>query len=273
MSAKTPLKKELVDEKKLDSKQKIFGVAINGTQKSQVLKKIGLQRKEMLHVVTVNSEFLMEARHNEKLRNVLNQCQVRVADGWGVVWARGILAKKGERVWVRVERISGEKLVREILKKANERREKVFLLGAEEGIAEKAAQAMAKRYPRAKYAWYEGAKKVKLEKKEEASMTIAKINAFEPDYLLVAYLSPWADVWIEENREYLRARVAMGIGGVLDEWAGKTRRCPEWLDRRGGKWLWRLIQEPWRWRRIVRVLKFGGLVWLSKWGMIRDIRE
>ncbi|MFH2019567.1 MAG: WecB/TagA/CpsF family glycosyltransferase [bacterium] len=267
MSPKTPLNDKLDARKKLDSTQKIFGVRINGTQKSRVLTKIGLQRKEMLHVVTVNSEFLMEARQNIEFRNVLSQCQVSVADGWGVVWATQILANG----WGKVERISGEGLVHEILRKANERREKVFLLGAEEGIAEKAAIAMAKRYPRVEYAWYEGAKRVKVEKREEASMTIAKVNAFEPDYLLVAYLSPWADVWIEENRPYLRVRVAMGVGGVLDEWAGKTRRCPEWLDRRGGKWLWRLIQEPWRWRRIVRVLQFGLLVVLSKVGVIRDI--
>lgn len=273
MKQKSSVKIGLVNKKKIDSKHKIFGVTINGTHKTQVLTKITLQRKEMLHVVTVNSEFLMEARYNKDFRKILNLCQVTVADGWGVVWARKILARNDERGLSSIDRISGEYLVREILSKAEEREEKVFLLGAEPGVAEKAAERMRQKYPSVHFAWYEGAKRVKLERKEEASMTIAKINAFEPDYLFVAYLSPWADVWIEENRPYLRARVAMGVGGVLDEWAGKTKRCPEWLDERGGKWLWRLIQEPWRWRRIARVLQFGGLVMLSRLRIIRDISE
>lgn len=267
MTLKSHLITKETEQNKLDSKQKIFGVRITGTQRSKLLTKIGLQRKEMLHVVTVNSEFLMEAKVNKDFRKLLGECQETVADGWGVVWAFRLVHN------LLVERVSGESLVDDILRKANERQEKVFLLGAREGVAEKAAFEMAKSYPRVRYGWFEGAKRVKVEKNEEASMTIAKINGFEPDYLLVAYVSPLADVWLEENRPYLRARVAMGIGGVLDEWAGMTKRCPVWLDTRGGKWLWRLIQEPWRWRRIARVLQFGALVVLSKVGVIRDISE
>jgi len=163
-----------------------------------------------------------------------------------------------------VERVSGVELVEEILKKANERREKVFLLGAREGVAEAAAAQMSKKYPNARLSWYEGARSVSLEKSEEASMTIAKINSVEPDYLFVAYGSPWQDMWIEENRPYLRVRVAMGVGGVLDEWAGVVKACPAWIDRAGGKWLWRLVNEPKRGRRILRVFAFAGLVMYHK---------
>jgi len=253
-----PLKSRRDMRKKMDEKVEIFGVTINGTREDRVLKKLFSQRKELMHAVTVNSEYMMEARKNKNFKKVLASAEVAVADGWGVVWGVKLLLGR------EIERISGEKLVIEILKRASEKQERVFLLGAGQGVAERAARMMGKEYPSAEYAWFEGAKTVRLEQQEEASMTVAKINAFEPDYLLVAYGSPWQDIWIEENRRYLRARVAIGVGGVLDEWAGVAKRCPKWLDRVGGKWLWRWMTEPRRTWRMLRVLKFAGLVMYHK---------
>lgn len=240
-------------QKKVDNSALIFDIAVNGTRKSQVLSKIWLQRKKMLHVATLNPEYIMEARTNSKFKSILAQC-LTVADGHGVVWGLG----------KQVERISGVELVSEILRHAQENKEKVFLLGAGPGVAERAAYAMQVAYPDLQIASYEGAECVREEESGEASMTIAKINGFEPDYLLVAYGSPWQDIWIEENRPYLRARVAMGVGGVLDEWAGVVKLCPAWIDQIGLKWAWRVVHEPWRLRRIMRVFQFGLLVLYQK---------
>lgn len=242
--------------KKIDLPVEIMNVVISGTQKSGVLKKIRLQRKEMLHIATVNPEFVMEARVNNRFRETLKQC-LTVADGWGIVWANKL---QGESSKVQVDRISGTWLAEQIVAHAAENGEKVFLLGAASGIAERAAANLSKIYPQLQIAWYSGAQTVRVEKNEEASMTIARINAFEPDYLLVAYSAPWSVLWIEDNRPYLRARVAMGVGGVFDEWAGLVRQCPEWIDNLGFKWLWRLFAQPMRLPRIIRVVHFGFIV-------------
>lgn len=270
MSHKAPIQ----NPKKSDKSTEIFDVRITGTQMNQVLSKIWLQRKEMLHVATVNPEFIMEARTNQKFKQVLDKC-LTVADGHGVIWAHKILEYRnqnadnstqnvGNRMQGiqnhKLERISGTQLVETILQHADKLGERVFLLGAADGVAQKAADVMKKKYPNVKLAWFAGARTVKLEKNEEASMTIAKINGFEPDYLLVAYGSPSQDIWIEENRPYLRTRVAMGVGGVLDEWAGLVQLPPDWVDRVGLKWMWRLMVEPKRVSRIMRVLHFGLLV-------------
>lgn len=252
-SQKIDLKSDFRHVKKTDMSATIFGVSIFGTRKPEVLRKVWLQRKEMLHVATVNPEYIVEARRNPRFREILAHC-LTVADGHGVVWALQLMHDR------QVERISGIELVSEILQHANEYGEKIFLLGAAPGVAEAAAEAMMKMYPLVKLGWYAGAQTVKVEKNEEASMTIAKINGFEPDYLLVAYGSPWQDIWIEENRPYLRVRVAMGVGGTLDEWAGVSAKCPEWIDQIGLKWLFRLAHEPSRWKRIMKVLQFGWLV-------------
>lgn len=243
--------------KRVDNSIKIFNIVINGTRKSQVLSKIWLQRKKMLHVATINPEYIMEARRNVRFKLILAQC-LSVADGHGVVWA--LRQAQGKLV----ERISGVELVEEILRHASENKEKVFLLGAGQGVAEKAAAEMSKKYPGLQIYSYSGARTVKVEKDEEAKMTIAKINGICPDYLLVAYGSPWQDIWIEENRPYLRVRVAMGVGGTLDEWAGVVKPCPAWIDQIGFKWAWRVVHEPWRIRRIMRVFQFGLLVLYQK---------
>ena len=250
-------KTQKVSDKKMDKSVQIFGVTIFGTQMRQVLSKVGLQRKEMLHIATVNPEYIMEARGNSQFREILAHC-LTVADGHGVVWALRLAQGK------QIERISGVELAEEILKLADERGEKVFLLGAQTGIAEKAALEMASKYPHAHFMSYAGAQTVKVEKSEEASMTIAKINGFEPDYLMVAYGSPWQDIWIEENRPYLRVRVAMGVGGTLDEWAGVVANCPARMDKIGLKWMWRVLHEPWRWKRVLKVFQFTALVLYHK---------
>lgn len=254
----------MIRVKKADSPVEIIDVSIVGTRKSEVLRRMWLQRKEMLHVATVNPEYIMEARRSEKFRDVLGKC-LTVADGHGIIWGYKILNHKFSNSPIgEFERISGVELVSDLLRHADERSEKVFLLGAADGVAERAAEKMHQKYPKVKLSWYEGAKTVAVEKSEEASMTIAKINGFEPDYLLVAYGSPWQDIWIEENRPYLRTRVAMGVGGTLDEWAGIVKQCPIWLDQIGMKWVWRVIHESWRWKRVMRVFQFGLLVLYHK---------
>ena len=214
----------------------------------------------MLHIATVNPEYIMEARRNSKFKEILSHC-LTVADGHGIVWASKMLDPRRQNL---VERISGVELVDAILQHANEQGEKVFLLGAGSGVAEKAAQRMSTKYPLAHFSWYSGALTVKVEKSEEASMTIAKINGFEPDYLLVAYGSPWQDIWIEENRPYLRVRVALGVGGTLDEWAQVVKLCPEWVDKIGLKWMWRLVHAPSRFKRLAKAFQFGFLVLIMK---------
>lgn len=214
----------------------------------------------MLHVATVNPEYVMEARTNKKFSEVLGKC-LTVADGHGIVWANQLIGYRGK---VEVERINGIELTEEIIKHASQNNEKVFLLGGRGGVAEQAAEAMSKKYPGLQISTFSGAKTVRVEKDEEASMTIAKINGISPDYLLVAYGSPYQDLWIEENRPYLRVRVAMGVGGTLDEWAGVVKPCPSWVDQIGMKWLWRLTHEPWRFKRVMRVFHFAFLVMYHK---------
>jgi N-acetylglucosaminyldiphosphoundecaprenol N-acetyl-beta-D-mannosaminyltransferase len=77
------------------------------------------------------------------------------------------------------------------------------------------------------------------------------INAAQPTILLVAYGHPAQDLWIARNQPLLRVPVAIGVGGALDFVAGEVPRAPAWLRRLGLEWLYRLIRQPWRWRRVL----------------------
>lgn len=78
-----------------------------------------------------------------------------------------------------------------------------------------------------------------------------RIAEARPDVLLVAYGHPAQDLWIARNQPYLRVPVAIGVGGAFDYLAGAVPRAPAWLRRLGLEWLYRLIRQPWRWRRIL----------------------
>ncbi len=67
----------------------------------------------------------------------------------------------------------------------------------------------------------------------------------------MAYGHPAQELWIARNQPHLRVPVAIGVGGVFDFLAGEVPRAPEWMRQAGIEWLYRLIKQPWRWRRIL----------------------
>lgn len=94
----------------------------------------------------------------------------------------------------------------------------------------------------------------------ENARIIKKINNYKPDILLVAYGAPWQEKWLWNNRSMLNAKILMGVGGAFDYLTGKSMLPPIWVEQAGLEWLWRLVNEPWRWRRQINLVKFVYLV-------------
>ena len=139
---------------------------------------------------------------------------------------------------------------------------RIFLLGAGSGIAEEAAQALEKRHPGVNIAGtYAGSPK-----EEDFPQIRSLLESAQPDVLLVAYGAPRQDLWIRDHSLDLTptVKVAMGVGGVLDYLSGHVPLAPTWIRRAGLEWLYRLIKQPWRWRRILRVFAFGLLILQKK---------
>lgn len=202
------------------------------------------------HVMTPNPEMLTEATHNLDFKHLLQSSDLNIPDGAGLLWAA---RRVGENL---PQRVTGIDLLSAVTAVAT--CPSVFLLGAAEGVAEAAADQLRKNNPSLHIAGtYSGSPHA-----NEEDMIVAKINASEAAILFVAYGAPKQDMWIRKNLPKMPSvHVAMGIGGAFDFLAGKRKRAPQALRSLGLEWLWRLIQEPSRIRRIfTAVVVFPYLV-------------
>lgn len=214
-----------------------------------------MQSRSPHHVVTVNPEFIMAAQRNDLFRAVLQRADLAVPDGVGL----NIAAR-----WVGHSlrgRVPGVELVERIAELSAAKGYRLFLLGAAPGVAEAAAAALARKFPAVVIAGcYAGSPHPHQE-----AVIRERIAAARPDALLVAYGAPAQDLWIARNQPQLRIPVAIGVGGTFDYLSGRVLRAPAPIRRLGLEWLFRLVRQPWRWRRIwTAVVQFPIAVLRSK---------
>jgi N-acetylglucosaminyldiphosphoundecaprenol N-acetyl-beta-D-mannosaminyltransferase len=216
---------------------------------------------DRLHqVVTLNPEMVMAARRVPAFRAVVEQAEVVTADGVGIVLAARLLGQPLRG------RVTGVDLV-EALAAAGDPALALFLLGAAPGVAELAARRVQARYPECRIAgtW------VGSPRQEESGEALARIAAARPAVVLVAYGAPVQELWVARHRRELEQAgvvVAVGVGGAFDYLAGVVPRAPRLLRRLGLEWLYRLIRQPWRWRRQLALPQFAALV-LGEWAVRR----
>lgn len=206
------------------------------------------------HVVTLNPEMIMIARRDPVFRVVVERADLTPPDGVGLLIAARM---RGERL---PERVTGSDGVPLIAERAAREGWRLFLLGAAEGVAQLAADELIRRYPGLQIA---GVHAGSPDPAEEDSL-VERINAADADLLLVAYGAPEQDKWIARCSARLKVKMAMGIGGSLDFIAGVVPRAPERWRRMGVEWLYRLIRQPWRWRRMLRLPQFLFLALMER---------
>ena len=205
-----------------------------------------LDRGDRTFVITANPEFIMLARRDREVAEIARQADIVVADGSGVVVGSRLLGDG-------LARVAGRLLVDRLMPELSHRGAGVFLLGAGMGVAERAAYALRRRWPSLQIVGtYAGSADVE---------SAARVRAAEPTVVLVAYGMPKQERWIAHHLASLPSvRLAIGVGGVLDQLAGVQRVPPAFLHRLGLEWLWRLANEPSRWRRQRVLPLFAGLV-------------
>ena len=203
-------------------------------------------RDGLHHVCTLNPEFAIIAQRDANFRHILQRATLCVADGVGMLWAA---RRRGNPLPTRVTGADG--LLR-IAERAAERGWRLFFLGAAPGVGERAATALRARYPGLRIVGTVSGSPAPAE--EDA--LVEQINASGAELLFVAFGAPIQDKWIARNSTRLNVTMAMGVGGAFDFVAGEIPRAPRWLRRLGLEWLFRLIRQPWRWRRMMRLPRF-----------------
>lgn len=240
-------------------KVEILGVNISNITIAETLEQINemLSGSEGNLIATVNPEFVLASQKDIEFKNVLNSAAIATADGTGIIWAGKLLKK------IKLIRVTGVDLCLELLKgKCPEA--KIFLLGGASGVAE----TVKAKYPDT---WIVGAESggelvEATWELEDNQAVIDQINSSGANLLLVAFGQVRQEMWIAKNLDKLQnIRVAIGIGGTFDYLSGKIKRAPQFLRAIGLEWLFRLIKEPKRWRRIWNAtVKFPLLIMKEK---------
>lgn len=234
----------------------LFDVSIDTLSRNSLIKCVGtfLDEKKFHRIATVNPEFLLRAEKDEAFRENLRVADLRIADGFGIVLAGWLQGKK-------IERFPGADLMEEILRMANDRHLSIFCAVRKDGLSsfEEVRSVILKKYPNARISGADiFCHSERVLESRNLNPTTREIPRQARDdtvgnsaIIFCNFGAPDQEYFLESFRVNPgEARLAMGVGGAFDYLTGKQKRAPKFLRAIGLEWLWRLMLQPKRWKRI-----------------------
>ena len=233
----------------------ILGIPVDAVDMREALARFEtfMGREGLDLVVTPNSEIVVNATEDPELKALIEEASLIIPDGIGLVYASRIVGRP------LAERVTGVDFLTGALAYLEKTGQSVYLLGSRPaaegrpGVAELAAEHMKKQFPALKIA---GTHHGYFSSEEEDAVA-ADINASGAAFLCAALGAPKQEKFIYAHRKaFPLVRAGIGVGGSLDVWAGTVSRAPEFYQKHGLEWLYRLIKEPRRWKRMLRLPEF-----------------
>ena len=213
---------------------------------------VGLHAGGGGRIVTLNAEMTMAARANPDLGQAIATADLVIPDGAGVVWA---LSRQG----VQVVKSAGIELAWSLLRYAAAHQWRVALVGSAPAVMDELRQNLPQRLPGLNLVMAVDG----FQPTESWPGLEAALRELNPDLVLIALGVPRQETWSQRVCQGASG-VWMGVGGSFDVWAGVKRRAPAWMCRWQIEWLYRLLQEPSRWRRMLSLPAFA-------WDVLRQI--
>lgn len=202
-------------------------------------------------IVTPNPEGVMQARRNPDFAQAIHHAALSLADGIGI-----LLAAKLKRLKL-PGRVRGVDITLALFERLATQGATLYLLGAAPGVAQRAKENIQSRYPHMKVLGYHHGFF------EDDTPIVADINALSPDIVVVGTGMPRQELWATKNR-HINARITLCVGGTIDILAGEVQLAPPLMRRLGLEWLYRLLTQPSRARRMLDLPRFVLAVLLSK---------
>lgn len=249
-----------MESKKTHKTANILGFSLFSNSKADLLKKIKIHlssKNELLAIFTPNAEQLVQASVNPNFSRQLCLADILVPDGISLVWSSRLLSIFGRSEPI-LQRIAGVDLVKNLLQISQEQKLKVLLIGGRD--YQKSIEPLQDKYD---FSWTQGYQQITQPSSQEKQNLDRLLLSSKPDIVFVAFGAPFQEEWVVKNQELLKraeVKLVMTVGGSFDIIFGRLSRAPFWMRRLGLEWLFRLIQEPWRWKRQTRLFKFIFLV-------------
>jgi N-acetylglucosaminyldiphosphoundecaprenol N-acetyl-beta-D-mannosaminyltransferase len=188
-------------------------------------------------IATANVDFLVNSTRDRKLKEILGGCRLVLPDGMPLLWAARLMGTPLR------ERVTGADLVPRLAELSSRRGYRIFLLGASEAASRGAAAWIAGNCPQARVVGRHCPAFAALEGMDHDDILL-RIEAAQPDILLVAFGSPKQEKWLAMHRHRLRVPICVGVGCALDLLSGLVPRAPLWMRTHGLEWLFRTLLEP-----------------------------
>lgn len=223
---------------------------------------------ELITIATPNPEQIVQAQENDDFHASLQSFDLLLPDGVGLVLASQLLALSPDEQRIKA-RITGTDFLEKLLFRAYEHGHTVLVVGGREyGTTENTVQLAPLKdahypelhTPQPRFFWTAGYKNVAEPTEQEEKELTALVKRLKPEMVFVSFGAPHQEFWVESHREVLSTagvQTVMVVGGAFDFLLGKVQRAPELLQGVGLEWLYRLVQEPWRWKRQLRLFTFA----------------
>jgi N-acetylglucosaminyldiphosphoundecaprenol N-acetyl-beta-D-mannosaminyltransferase len=223
----------------------VLGVGFDDLTMAQAVQQAlcEIERRSGGYVVTPNPEIVWLCREDPALREIVQEAALVLADGVGITLGAKILGRPLRA------RVPGIDFATRLMAEMAQKGQSVFLYGAAPGVAERAGAYLAAEYPGLRILGT-------ADGYGDDAPVVAAIDAAGPDLLLVCLGAPKQERWMAARRGQLRAGLMLGLGGALDVFAGEVRRAPEGWRKLGLEWLYRLLREPRRAGRMLRLPLF-----------------
>lgn len=227
-------------------KQEILGLQFDNVTMDEAVARAEelLKGDGASYIVTPNAEIGYEALQSEQLRTLINSAAMVLPDGAGVVLASKVLKTPLK------QKVAGVDFADRLLGLLAEKGGSVYLLGSKPGVAELAAEKMIQKHPGLNICGMADGYF-----KDEGPVVDA-INEKAPDVLFVCLGAPKQEIFMQTHQHELKTKLMIGLGGSLDSFAGTVKRAPKWMIRLNLEWLYRLIKEPKRFKRMLRLPKY-----------------
>ncbi|GEL78657.1 WecB/TagA/CpsF family glycosyltransferase [Tenuibacillus multivorans] len=205
-----------------------------------------ISEKKKTFVVTANPEIVMLAQENDEFMRLAHEADFVTADGVGVVKGAQLL---GEPL---PGRVTGFDTIHELFNRGDEKGYRFYFLGAKPEIIETAQEKIVSQYPGLEIVGYRDG----YFDWDDPSVA-QNIRDANPDIVLVGLGAPRQEKWISEHLDEFDHGVFIGVGGSFDGIAGTMKRAPKIWQKLNLEWLYRLFQQPSRWRRMLALPRFG----------------